>query len=135
MVQRPDMDLVVVSVRVPLHHQLVIATLRAGKPVRWSGRWSPRHVPSEIRDIVDRRGPDKVIWASDYPLLPVDRAANEGRALPLGDEAKRRYLRDNALEVCRLGGEQHPARSSTERPLHCREQGSATAMVQQRSAR
>ena len=33
MVVRPDIDLVVVSVRVPLHHQLVMASLRAGKPV------------------------------------------------------------------------------------------------------
>ena len=33
MVLRPDIDLVVVSVRVPLHHQLVMAGLRAGKSV------------------------------------------------------------------------------------------------------
>jgi predicted dehydrogenase len=33
MVQHPDIDLVAVSVRVPLHHELVIAALRAGKPV------------------------------------------------------------------------------------------------------
>ena len=33
MVQSPDVDLVAVSVRVPLHHQLVMAGLRAGKPV------------------------------------------------------------------------------------------------------
>ena len=33
MVLRSDIDLVVVSVRVPLHHQLVMAVLRAGKPV------------------------------------------------------------------------------------------------------
>ncbi len=33
MVLHPDVDLVVVSVRVPLHHQLVMAGLRAGKPV------------------------------------------------------------------------------------------------------
>ena len=33
MVQRPDIDLVVVSVRVPLHHELVMAALRADKPV------------------------------------------------------------------------------------------------------
>ena len=33
MVVRPDIDLVVVSVRVPLHRQLVMAGLRAGKPV------------------------------------------------------------------------------------------------------
>ena len=33
MAQHPDVDLVVVSVRVPLHHELVMAGLRAGKPV------------------------------------------------------------------------------------------------------
>ena len=33
MVAHPDIDLVVVSVRVPLHHQLVMAALRAGKDV------------------------------------------------------------------------------------------------------
>ena len=33
MLLRSDVDLVVVSVRVPLHHQLVMAGLRAGKPV------------------------------------------------------------------------------------------------------
>jgi len=33
MVQSPDVDLVAVSVRVPLHHELVMAGLRGGKPV------------------------------------------------------------------------------------------------------
>jgi predicted dehydrogenase len=33
MVHHPDIDLVAVSVRVPLHHGLVMAALRAGKPV------------------------------------------------------------------------------------------------------
>ena len=33
LVHSPDVDLVAVSVRVPLHHQLVMAGLRAGKPV------------------------------------------------------------------------------------------------------
>jgi predicted dehydrogenase len=33
MAQHPEVDLVVVSVRVPLHHELVMAGLRAGKPV------------------------------------------------------------------------------------------------------
>ena len=33
MVAHPDIDLIVVSVKVPTHHQLVMAALRAGKPV------------------------------------------------------------------------------------------------------
>jgi predicted dehydrogenase len=33
MVKHPDIDLVSVSVRVPLHHQMVMAALEAGKPV------------------------------------------------------------------------------------------------------
>ncbi len=42
------------------------------------------------------------MWASDYPLLPMDRTAREGWEVPLKEEVKRRYLRDNAIEVFKL---------------------------------
>ena len=37
-----------------------------------------------------------------YALLPMDRCAREGWELPIKDEVKRRYLRDNAIEVFKL---------------------------------
>ena len=62
--------------------------------------WSPKYVPQEIWDFANTsRGINKVMWATDYPLLSVERCVREGWEVPLKDEAKRRYLRDNALEV------------------------------------
>ena len=43
------------------------------------------------------------MWSSDYPLLPMQRCAREGWEVPLKDEVKRRYLRENTLEVFKLG--------------------------------
>ena len=62
--------------------------------------WAPKHVPRELWDFANtRRGINKLMWATDYPLLTVERCVREGWEVPLKDEAKRRYLRDNALEV------------------------------------
>ena len=62
--------------------------------------WSPRHVPQEIWDFANTsRGIGKVMWATDYPLLSVERCVREGLEVPLKEEARRRYLRDNAMEV------------------------------------
>jgi predicted TIM-barrel fold metal-dependent hydrolase len=62
--------------------------------------WAPKHVPQEIWDFANTsRGINKIMWATDYPLLTVERCVREGWEVPLKEEAKRRYLRDNALEV------------------------------------
>ena len=67
----------------------------------WStSAWSPKYVPQEIWDFANtRRGINKMMWATDYPAMSVERCVREGWEVPLKEEAKRRYLRDNALEV------------------------------------
>jgi uncharacterized protein len=82
----------------------VIALLRKYENfyVMTSG-WAPSRVPQAIWDFANTtRGADKVMWASDYPLLSISRTATEGRAVPLKDEFRRRYLRDNAIRVHHL---------------------------------
>jgi predicted TIM-barrel fold metal-dependent hydrolase len=65
--------------------------------------WAPKYVPQEIWDFANtRRGINKIMWATDYPAMSVERCVREGWEVPLKEEAKRRYLRDNALEVFRF---------------------------------
>jgi uncharacterized protein len=52
--------------------------------------------------LANSRGPAKLLWSSDYPILPMQRCSAEGRQVPLKDEVKRRYLRENAIEVFKL---------------------------------
>ena len=39
------------------------------------------------------------MWASDYPILPLDRTVTEGRALGLTGPSRVGYLGGNALTV------------------------------------
>ena len=64
--------------------------------------FAPKHVPQELWQFANSRGAHKVLWSSDYPILPMQRCATEGHAVPLKEEVKRRYLRDNAIEVFKL---------------------------------
>src|SRR4051812_44555044 len=61
--------------------------------------WAPKYVPDEIVRLAERRNPRKLMWASDYPILPFDRTITEGRALPLTGDSRSGYLGANARAV------------------------------------
>ena len=59
----------------------------------------PKYLPAELVQFMNTRGRTKVMFATDFPFLPFDRAIAEARALPFREGALERYLRENALEV------------------------------------
>jgi predicted TIM-barrel fold metal-dependent hydrolase len=62
--------------------------------------FSPRYIPSAIIDFINTRGADKVMWASDYPVLSVERCLKEIAELPFRDEVRRgKFVRDNAIRL------------------------------------
>jgi uncharacterized protein len=46
---------------------------------------APRHIPRAVIDYANTRGQDRVMFASDYPLLTLERCMREARALPFRD--------------------------------------------------
>ncbi|OBG30265.1 amidohydrolase family protein [Mycobacterium sp. 852002-51057_SCH5723018] len=58
--------------------------------------WSPKRLPESLLHYMRTRGPDKVIFASDYPVLRQHRVIPEATALDLPAEVLRKYLHDNA---------------------------------------
>ena len=64
--------------------------------------FAPKYVPTEIIHYMNTRGPQKVMWASDRPLISMDRATREAQELPLKDGVLKRYVYDNLVEVMRL---------------------------------
>jgi len=65
--------------------------------------FAPKHVPEEIWRVANTRAQNKVMWSSDFPVLPMDRCAREGWEAPLREHVQRMYLRDNALETFKMG--------------------------------
>jgi len=61
--------------------------------------WSPRRLPEQLIRYLARRGREKVMWASDYPVFPIDRSLREARELELEPEVLDAYLGGNAQRV------------------------------------
>ncbi|UCE85119.1 MAG: amidohydrolase [Deltaproteobacteria bacterium] len=77
--------------------------------------YSPRYLPPDFVHFMNTRGKDKVIFASDHPVLTMERAVGEARALELRPGVLEKYLYENAARVF-FGGppgggsEPHPRR-------------------------
>jgi predicted TIM-barrel fold metal-dependent hydrolase len=60
--------------------------------------WSPKRLPDSLLHYMRTRGPKKVIFASDWPVLNMNRVVPEALALDLPPDALENYLYDNAEE-------------------------------------
>jgi uncharacterized protein len=67
--------------------------------------WSPKRLPETLLHYMRTRGPDKVIYASDWPVLRMRRVIPEARALDLPAEVLDKYLYNNAQEF--FFGQEH----------------------------
>jgi predicted TIM-barrel fold metal-dependent hydrolase len=83
--------------------ELTIVLQHGGEPwvdtcvklmVKWpnvhymSSAIAPRHIPGAIIDYANTRGGDRVMFASDYPLLTHERCMREARTLPFKDAGR-----------------------------------------------
>jgi predicted TIM-barrel fold metal-dependent hydrolase len=64
--------------------------------------WLPKYLPASLISYMNTRGREKIMWASDHPVLDMKRALGAVPALDLRDGVKERYLHDNARTVFKL---------------------------------
>jgi len=60
--------------------------------------WSPRHLPESLLHFMRTRGKNRVMFASDSPVLSITRCVTEARALDLPPEVLDAYLYGNAQD-------------------------------------
>lgn len=60
---------------------------------------TPKHWPQVFKDYATGWGQDKVIWATDYPLLTFDRTLTELEGLGFSDEIFRKLVRGNLMDA------------------------------------
>jgi uncharacterized protein len=60
--------------------------------------WSPKRLPESLLHFMRTRGQNKVIYASDWPVLRMRRVLPEAAALDLPDAVLDKYLHNNAAE-------------------------------------
>ncbi|MEB3068076.1 amidohydrolase family protein [[Mycobacterium] vasticus] len=60
--------------------------------------WSPKRLPESLLHYMRTRGSNKIIFASDWPVLRMDRVVPEALALDLPPDVLDNYLHNNAHE-------------------------------------
>ncbi len=60
--------------------------------------WSPKRLPESLLHYMRTRGPNKIIFASDSPVLRMNRVLPEAKSLDLPPEVLDNYLYNNAAE-------------------------------------
>jgi uncharacterized protein len=58
--------------------------------------WSPKRLPQSLLHYMSTRGKDRILFASDYPVLSMPRCLGEVAALDISDEVRQGWLFDNA---------------------------------------
>ena len=58
--------------------------------------WSPKRLPESLLHYMRTRGTDRILFASDYPVLSFERTLTEANALDLPDDVRNAWLYDNA---------------------------------------
>jgi uncharacterized protein len=58
--------------------------------------WSPKYLPASLLHYMSTRGKDRILFASDFPVLSFDRCLSEAADLDLTDEVRKAWLFDNA---------------------------------------
>jgi uncharacterized protein len=69
--------------------------------------WSPKRLPESLLHYMRTRGTDKVIFASDWPVLKMRRVVPEAQSLDLPADVLENYLYNNAHEFFFQGQEEH----------------------------
>lgn len=58
--------------------------------------WSPKRLPESLLHYMRTRGKDRILFASDYPVLSFERTLGEAARLDLPDDVRDAWLRGNA---------------------------------------
>jgi predicted TIM-barrel fold metal-dependent hydrolase len=58
--------------------------------------WSPKRLPESLLHYMSTRGTDRILFASDYPVLSMQRCLGEAAALDLPDDVRDAWLYGNA---------------------------------------
>jgi len=61
--------------------------------------YAPKYLPPELIQFMNTRGQDKIIFASDHPVLSMERCLREAAALDLREGVLDKYLYQNARRV------------------------------------
>lgn len=98
----PDLRLIGCHLGQPWHEEMMtLAWKHPNVYIETSAR-TPKYWPKEFVEYTKAWGQDKVLWATDYPLLSFERTLDELDEIGLSEKIVRKVVRENALRAFKL---------------------------------
>jgi predicted TIM-barrel fold metal-dependent hydrolase len=95
----PELVVVATHMGWPWHEVLMGLVLRHPNLYVMTSAWAPRYYPAEMVEFIRGRGRDRVLFASDHPLVELERCLGELDGLDLDPDVFERFTRRNAEAV------------------------------------
>lgn len=97
----PELKIVMAHGADPWWGEAIRLLLKYPNLYMMTSAYLPKYLPQELIHFMNTRGRTKVLFATDFPFLPFDRAVATAKELPFREGVLDRYLRGNALDLFR----------------------------------
>jgi predicted TIM-barrel fold metal-dependent hydrolase len=99
----PELTIVGIHIGYPWVEEMISVTWKHPNVFVGCDAHSPKYWdPSFVRFINSRRGQDKVLFGTDWPVIDFKRSVDEIEGLGLKDEVKKKLFWENAVRVYKL---------------------------------
>lgn len=99
----PDLVIVGGHIGYPWTEEMIAVATKYPNVYIDTSAYVPSRYPEGFARYLKGRGQDKVLFGTNYPMLPLKRCVEEVDSLGLDEDARRKFLRDNAIRVFGLG--------------------------------
>lgn len=98
----PELKLIGIHLGWPWTEEMIAICWKHNNVYMAGDAYAPKHWPESFVRYVDSWGQDKCLFGTDWPVISPERAMREVEELGLRPEAKRKFLRDNAIRLFKL---------------------------------
>ena len=98
----PELKLVGIHIGWPWAEEMISVAYKHPNVYIGSDAYAPAYWPESFVKFLNSWGSKKVIFGTDFPVIDPERARAEIEKLGIREEAKRRFLRDNLIELYKL---------------------------------
>lgn len=98
----PELNLIGIHLGWPWVEEMIAMCYKHQNIHMCGDAYSPMHWPTNYLNYINTFGQNKVLFGTDFPIIPPERAAMEIEEISFRPDARRKMLRDNALRLFKL---------------------------------
>lgn len=98
----PDLKLVGIHIGWPWTEEMIAVSYKHRNVFIGTDAYAPKHWDPKLIHFINTFGKNKVIFGTDFPVIDPERARKEIEEIDFRPDAKRRFLRDNVIDLYNL---------------------------------